>query len=436
MPHLPGEGVGDVGLDATRFVARAINRGDDEIMARALETRGLPSPGPASWFADRFGLLATAAVTAWKRRFAPASPLASDAIAYDIATTDAYREHRRFFVRHHFDEDLDFVGRWQERVPAVGRGTWMRWYWLGVGAALLALADWSPRRHRWLGGLLLDVQSVARAVPGVRRAYVFSLHDRRAYLIATFLARHTDVEVLPVFQNIPLYRNCRYFHLDVPVALTSRVNVPEVEYYRAQGVFRGGEVLYRGGEYIADTAHLEPTPPVYDIGFFSSREWARSGGLYQTQDIEAIRRGAFADNAYARKAESLLESLAGYARANGRTLRIYPHPFERRLMNEDGIAPPYAGLDDGDVVTIDREGGDSRGKVYESRVAVSLQSSFVWERLDLGLDDTYVFAFADQEMDAFLPESLGPYARNVFTDEASMLAKVDGSLRGSGSAGA
>lgn len=416
-------------FDATRFVTRAINRGDDEIMDRALETRGLPSPGPASWFADRFGLLATAVVTPWKRRLAPASPLRGDAMVYDVVMTERYREHRRFFVEHHFGEDVDFVGRWQERVPAGGRGPWLRWYWLGVGAALMAFADWSPRRHRWLGTLLLDVQSVARAVPGVRRAYVFSLHDRRPYLIATFLARHTDAEVLAVFQNIPLYRNCRFFHLDVPVVLTSRVNVPEVDYHRAQGTFRGGEVLYRGGEYISDTGHLAPAEPLYDIGFFSSGEWARTRGLYQTSDVDAIRRGGLADNPYALMADALVESLAAYARANGRTLRIYPHPMERRLMAEHGIEPPYASLDDGHTVTIDREGADSRAKVYEPRVAVSLQSSFIWERLDMGLDATFIFAFADREMNAFLPESLGSYARNVFTDETGMLAKVDASLR-------
>jgi hypothetical protein len=415
-------------IDATRFVAQALNRGDDKIMDRALETRGLPSPGPASWIVDRFGFLATAVVTPWKRRLAPASPLAGDAVVYDVSVTESYRQHRRSFVRRHFGEDVDFVGRWEERVPAHGRGPWMRWYWLGVFAAIMAFADWSSRRHRWLGGLLLDVQSFARALPGTRRAYVFGLHDRRPYLIATYLAKHTRIEVVPVFQNIPLYRNCRYFHLGVPVVLTSRVNVPEVEYYGEQGIFLASMATYAGGEYASDTSQVLPAGPVFDIGFFSSGEWARAGGLYQTTDIEAVRRGDFADNAYARQAEALLEALATHVRTRGLTLRIYPHPMERRLMNENGIQPPYARLDDGGEVTIDRDGGDSRSKVHEARVAISLQSSFVWERLDLGIEDTFVFAFADQDMNAFLPESLGRYRSNVFTSEADMLAKADAAL--------
>jgi hypothetical protein len=420
-----------VSFDATRFVARAINRGDDEIMDQALETRGLPLRGPASWLADRFGFIATAIVTSWKRRFAPAVPLTGETIVYDVGTTEQIREHRRYFVRHHFGEELDFVGRWEERVPDGGRGPWLRWYALGVVASLCALTDFSPRRHRWLGGLLLDIQSVARAAPGIRRAYVFSLHDRRAYLIATFLAKHTGVEVLPVFQNIPMYRNCRYFHLDVAIILTSRVNVPEVEYYRALDIFKGGDVVYRGGEYIADTVDLESAPPTFDLGYFSSGEWARSGGLYQSGDIDAIRRGDLADTPYARTAQSLIEALAKHAHANGLTLRLYPHPVERRLWDEHGIEPPYAGLDDGSVVTIDRSGRDSRSKVYEPRVAVSLQSSFIWERLDLGLDASYIYAFADQSLNVFARESLGRYAENVFLDEAELIDKVSAAMAGS-----
>lgn len=420
-------------FDATRFVTRAINRGDDEIMDRALAVRLLPAAGPRSWLADRLGFVATAILTPWKRRFTRSSPLAGATIVYDVGTAEHIREHRRFFVRHHFGEEVDFVGRWEERVPQGGRGPWLRWYALGFAASLLALTDVSGRRYRWLGGLLLDVQSLARALPGMRRAYVFGLHDRRPYLIVTFLAKHTGVEVLPVFQNIPLYRNCRFFHLEVPVVVTSRVNVVEVEHFRAQGDFRATEVVYRGGEYVADTAGLVPGPPAYDIGYFSSGEWAREGGLYQSDDADAIGRGDLADNVYAKTAERLVEALAAFARANGRTLRVYPHPMERRLWNDHGIEPPYAGLEDGCTVTIDRSGRDSRTRIHEPRVAVSLQSSFIWERLDLGLDDSYIYEFADQSLNVFARESLGRYAKNVFRDEAELLEKVGAALAGSDS---
>ncbi|MDO8963200.1 MAG: hypothetical protein Q7W30_01775 [Coriobacteriia bacterium] len=419
-----------MGFDVARWVIRKLNRGDDAIMDRALDVRLLPARGPASWWADRLRLLATVTLTATRRRFAPSPPLRSEIVAYDVATSSGYREHRSYFVRHHFGEPLDFVGRGEERVPGTGRGPWLRWYALGIAAALLALTDVSDRRYRWIGWLLLDVQSMARALPGITKVYVFGLYDRRSYLLTTFLAKHSRVEVIPVFQNIPLYRNCRFFHLDIPVVLTSRVNIPEVEFFREQGIFKSAESVYRSGEYVSDTIDLAPTAPTCDIGYFSSGEWARIGGLYISRDIEAIRRGDLADNAYAATSQMLIEALARYARENGRTLRLYPHPMERGLWEEHGIEPPYVALADGARVTVDRTGSNSRSKTFEPRVAVSLQSSFIWERLDLGLDSSFIYAFADPELNIFDRDSLGPFIANVFDSPQEMVRMVDEALRG------
>jgi hypothetical protein len=415
--------------DPERLVLRALNGGDDGIMDRALETRALPARGPGSWAADRFGLLATVLVTPIKMRFYRSKPLSSDVVAYDVSTLESRRDHRRFFVGHHFGETLDFVGRGEDRRPASGGGRWLEWYGLGLLAALLGLVDFSPRRYRWLGGLLLDVEAFARAAPGVRRVYCFALYDRRPYLLATFLARHTDIEVVLVFQNIPLYRNCRYLHLDVPVVLTSVVNVPEARYFHEQGIFRSSQTTYASGEYVADTIALKAGEPTCDVGYFCSGEWARHDGLYQSSDIEAVRAGAYLGNVYARAAEHLIDVLADYARVHARTLRIYPHPYERALREKHGIEPPYAALADGSTVTIDWDGEHSRSKIYDARVAVSLQSSFIWERLDLGLDASFMYEFADQERNVFLRESLGEYARNIFRDDDELIEKVEGALR-------
>ncbi|MEI6171589.1 MAG: hypothetical protein WCQ45_03815 [bacterium] len=416
-------------FDVARFVVRRLNRGDDELLDRALAVRALPAPGPATWIADRFGRLATTVVTPWKMRFRPGSrALSSASVAYELAMTDGPRESRAFFVRHHFGEEIDFVGRGEERRPAAGPGPWLRWYWLGIGAALMALTDLSTRRYRWLGGLLLDVEALSRALPDIRRVYCFGLYDRRPYLVATFLARHTDVEVVLVFQHIPLYRNCRFLHLDVPVVLTSIVNIPEVEYFKAQGIFRASDVIYRGGEYVADTHMLEPGDPTCDIGYFSSGEWARREGLYQAGDLDSVRAGVYMDNAYALVADRLAVMLAGYARSHGRTLRISPHPFERVMRDKQGIDPPYQRLADGETVTVDWGGENSRSSIYDPRVAVSLQSSFIWERLDLGLRDSYMYEFADRDRNVFLRESLGEYEANVFRDDGELAARLDAAL--------
>jgi len=421
-------------FDVAALVARVLNRGDDETMRAALKLRGSPSRGPESWWADRVRLLKRVALAPIRSRFRrAATPLGGHTAVYDVGLDEKYQAHRRDFVQLHFGEDVEFIGADFPHLANGERGPWMRWYCFGVGIGLLAFFDLSRRRYFWLGALLLDVQAVARIAPALTKVYCFRMFDRRPYLIATFLAKHTSARVVPVFQNIPLYRNCRYFHLRLPVVVTSKVNIPEVEYYRSMGMFMATEVIYRSQEFVSAQSEQPPSGAVFDIGLFSSGEWARVGGLYQTTDIDVVRSGLLADNVYAQRALWLAGVLGDYALKNGRTLRIYPHPYERRLHGEYGIEPPYAALAGSEAVSIDWEGRDSRSRMFEPFVAVSLQSSFIWERLDLGLEDSFIHEFGDTELDAFLRESLGDYSGNVFRDAAELVSELDAAFEGAGS---
>jgi len=378
------------------------------------------SPEPGAWAP----VPSQAAVSGVQ--FRDASALSSAHVAFDPAAgRERMRAYRSFFVERYFEQPVDFVGRGQIRAASARRGPWLRWYLFGILAGLAAFLDFGERRYMWWGMVLADVQAYVRVVRDLETVYCFGLYDRRPYVLAAYLARHTRTRVVLVYQNIPLYRNCRHLHLRVPVVLTSRVNLPEAEYFRSQGLFKPSEIVYKSQEFVLDFADLEPSAPIVDIGFFSSGEWARMGGLYQSDDAEAIRAGGFADNEYARTSETIAAALAVYAREHGLTLRIYPHPLERRLRNEHGILPPYAALADGQSVTIDESGESSRRKIYEPRVAVSLQSSFIWERLDLGLDASFIYEWGDAEKNPFLREALGPFVDNLFRDADELAAKLD-----------
>ena len=66
--------------------------------------------------------------------------------------------------------------------------------------------------------------------------------------------------------------------------------------------------------------------------------------------------------------------------------------------------------------------------MYDVRVAVSLQSSFIWERLDLGLEASYLHEFADPEMNVFERAALGRYAVNVCPSVEDLIEKVRAGL--------
>jgi hypothetical protein len=417
-------------IDAERLALRVLGGPDGlGLFEEALEVRLLPEPGPASWWRDRLRFLRSAAASPLRAAFGAAPPLSSSTLGYDPAAgREAMREYRRHFVKRHFDREVDFVGRGQIRSSRRHRGPWLRWYLFGLLVALLSLLDLSARRYLWWAGIFADIQAFARVRRASERVYLFGLYDRRPYVMGAFLKRHTDLEVYLVYQNIPLYRNCRHLHFAVPVVLTSRVNLAEVEYYRSLGQFRATDVIYASQEFGLDMAGLEPSPPRYDIGFFSSGEWARKGGLYQSDDVDAIRRGAFLGNEYALKATEILDALAEYGRSHGRTLRVYPHPLERRLKSKHGIEPPFARLADGQTLSVDWSGESSRAKIYEPTAAVSLQSSFIWERLDLGLDSSFIYEWDDAEKNPFAREALGAYARNLFQDVRELAEELDAAL--------
>jgi hypothetical protein len=409
-------------LDLARVVAEALNRRPDDLMVRALELRGSPAAGPPSWWRDRLGLLKrmTFAPVRMRRR---AKPLSHSSIVFDVGLTSEYLRARSAFVRKHFGEEVDFVSSLTPRFSPGGEREWRRWYRYGLALSLRALFDISSRRYFWLGQQLLEVQALALAAPGIERAYVFRLFDRRPYLAATYLARNTHAEVRCVFQNIPLWRNCRYFHLDVPVVVTSKVNLPEVTWLADKGYFRADEVLYRSQEFVESTP--SPQRPTVDIGFFSSGEWARRDGLYQVKDVNAVKAGVYENNRFAVKAAWLADALARYARERGLTLRLYPHPYERVLLASHGVEAPWARLADGSQVSIATDGADSRANVYDPRAAVSLQSSFIWERLDLGLESSFMYDFGNDGDNAFKREALGQYEANLFVDETELYARLD-----------
>lgn len=420
---------------------RWFNGGDEDLdlFAKALVPRELPDRGPASWLKDRARFLYTTFVTAWRRSRSGVASIERGIVLYDPAITwdPKILEYRRTFIEHHFGERAEallgskgVLGSGERTPSAAERKEASRWRRRSRLAALLALMDFSARRYYWWGGIFLDVQTFAQVAESVERAYVFRLYDRRSYCVGTYLQRFVADDVRFVYQGMPLWGNQRYLHVPVTAVVTTKVNVPEVEWFRRNGYFKAVEVVYRSQEFVLDRLENELGEVVYDLGFFASGDWARrGGGRYWSADIEAIRRGDYRGNPFEKEATEVLGALAAYARERGLTLRIYMHPYERMLLDEHGIEPPFRHLEDGSLVTIDDRPGTSRGSVHEPKVAVAVRSSTIWERIDLGLELSYIYAFGDQTLDVFDPESLGEYRANVFGTIPELVEKLDAALK-------
>lgn len=421
-------------MNVERRLLRLMNAGDQdiELFQRALAPRVLPNHGPRTWLFDRAFFLYITVVRMARAATVPAAP-SRRAVVYDPGARDETRRaNRAYFIHEYFGEEVDFLltdllkGAGEARTMTVGeRRAARRWRWRARRAACASFLDFSSRRYRWWGDVFSTVHTFAQALEQIDKAYIGLPYDRRSYVLATWLQRHTAIKPFIIFQSMPLYGNQRDLHVPVTVILTSKVNIPEVNYYIKQGHFKAGEVLYRSQEYLLERVGIKPAPPLYDIGFFSTGDWARVDGTYWAVDLEKVRQGAYRGNIYEVQSMRVLEALVDYARSRHRTLRIYLHPYERRLLNDEGIEPPYEGLADGRWVTIDERPGNSRVAHYEPDVAVALRSGTIWERIDLGLDRSFMYVYEDLSLGNLLPEAMGEYQRNLFRSVDELFTKLD-----------
>lgn len=420
-------------------VKRALHRqfapdSDESLFYRSLDIRmaeialGAGRFRVRDWMIDR-GLFLLRAF-ALKRKLAGRSiELRSGRVwAYDPGSASpTVRAYRQTFMERCLSVTALFAGGDEPHVVGATEGS-ARIASEARAMAWRAVFDFSSCRWRWLADAYQDLCLLAPLDGQAEELYVFQLSYARPYLVASWLAAHTSIGVRLVMPGVPLFRDNRFNHMTVPVMLTSRAQEPEIDYYRQRGWVCATSVRYAGPEFALDLLDVPRAAPAVHIGFFSSGEWARVGGLIQSPDVDAVARGAYADNPLAQRAELIVSTLADFCRDRGLTLRLYPHPYERMLMSLHGITPPYGGLADGTDVTLDVGEGSSRSRIYEPLVAVSVQSSFIWERLDLGLDLSFIHSFEDEQMDVVLAESLGEYQRNVFKTPEELFEKIEAAL--------
>jgi hypothetical protein len=354
------------------------------------------------------------------------------AVFYDIAAMkEPVRKRDVAFAHTHFGDEVDFFlahrlkGRGPARVMTKQEERFARsWRWRARLSALATLFD-RHGRYRWWGHVFATIHTFAQAVDEYDTVYITKPYDRRSYVLATMLQRHTLKQVRLVYEGMPLYGNQSRLHVPVVAVVTSKVNVPEAEYFRVRGQFRASEIVYRSSEFVEELAALEPSPPKYDIGFIASGDWARENGMTWARDIERVRAGEYRGNVYERHSQMVLDALVAYAQSRSRTLRIYMHPYERRLLRDHGIEPPYRSIADGGLITIDDRPGDSHDAFYEMDVAVALRSGLIWQRVDLGLDRSFMYDFEDRSLGNVLREALGEYQHIMFASIEELYARLD-----------
>jgi hypothetical protein len=323
------------------------------------------------------------------------------AILYNVASTP---DQRRYFYQKyqaptlhdseiltlHHDrpaEPLYFTALGWTQISRLWRGAWLLW------RATFCSAFWRSRinPHWKIRFANLMLQQVLFEGPGHDQMLYFC-YEPETYLstlVASMLVRGYHPKVAS--SNSPLFRDNRYlYNPQLDLKLCSRIHEVEVVQYQQLGWMQVRSTALWGLEESMVYDQLQPAPPIYDLGIYSSGGWARTHDLWRSTDIARLRRGGFLDNPMYLQLQVILDEVARLRAAFPQlTVAFYLHPHELGLYQKHGIRPPYLDRLDAEGIHYSLAGSDSQSRIYEPRLGVAVLSTILFDRLHLGLKSLF-----------------------------------------------
>lgn len=272
------------------------------------------------------------------------------------------------------------------------------------------------------------VQQVLFHAPG-KQQFLFFSYEAHTYLSA-LVASHllSDYQPVIVASNSILFRDNRYnYNPRAHLKLCSRVQEAETHHYQNLGWMRFKSVTLWGLEESKVIDALPPTQPRYDIGIYSSGCWARTKDFWRAEDLNAVRAYKYIDNPMYLYFLPIMQEVIALKHALGLKVKVYFHPFEARLFYKDGIRPPYIDLLEANGVDYEVEGKSSLDNFYESRIAVSVSSTIIFDRLHYGLP-AYYYAGDGIPRYTIADQYIGRFRDYRFVDLKEMRAKLVAAL--------
>ncbi len=164
----------------------------------------------------------------------------------------------------------------------------------------------------------------------------------------------------------------------------------------------------------------------YDIGLYSGGFWAReldSGS--RVCSIEGIREGEFFENPDYIQFLNLLDCLLKYSFERSLKLKVYLHPYERELIRDYSLYPPFIDLLIKHSIAYDFEGDSSMNSLDESRVAIASLSSVILDRWQYDLNGI-VYRYQSPIAKSWVwKKALGPFSEYISTDLKEVVDKLD-----------
>lgn len=234
-----------------------------------------------------------------------------------------------------------------------------------------------------------NIFMIQMALDKPRHVYVVDYTSVVSYLLVVSLRKLAKVYYIPTNSNLDAYMRYGYFE-DVHIVVTSPLLAEQLDYFEERGWIKlVNTTVERWGSLFSIYHDQLQQEPRFDVGFFSSGEWARTKGMFNVYTRDEVLENMKQSNEFWELSELVISQLLSFVARHNLTFKVFLHPYERFLINEYGIYPPYAKYVDNKNVFMSEDLESGISNFFEARVGITTVSSIVYDRAAYGLETLF-----------------------------------------------
>ncbi len=344
-------------------------------------------------------------------------------------------EFRKLFINHYkeqvdnviysFDNDLQYYTKLDVNKK-------MSIFKLTIRYAFMCLSTRLEFEHYWLVKTYRYLTQVELLKGECIDFYMFYAYLPESYITSIYLSETLKEKVYCCVSSSTMSNINRYFNCpNLELILCSKYQVYEHDYFRRLSWHNVKNVSLWGLEELEAVESLVPQESEFDIGIYSSAEWARKEGLFRKSDIEIVEAQVYKEtNAYIIFEKILKTVVALLDSFPELRIVIYPHPFERKLINKYNLYPPYYDWVKEVGIEFNLEGKSSLKSIYKSKIGVGQFSTILMDRWHLGLKG-FVYSTQDKIYNGaqvINREYIGEYDKYCYSSLEELKIKLEKEL--------
>lgn len=339
---------------------------------------------------------------------------------FDKETTEARKE----YINHFYKKESTFI-YYKKDICVSSFGDFLKFiklYFRFSFMAFLSLFDCSRIPLYQVFPIFGDILMLEML--DVKELFFFNQHSLSHYLVHLYLARRKDIQVFYNLGNSSLYDLKRYGYFNrASLVFASKIHMDEFSSYEKIGWIKQDECrsFVWGNEFAGAILKMEKELK-YDLGYFSTGIWAVNDNLAQEHDLEVLKSGELLKTDHWKRVDAVLKVLVEIARKHKKTLKLYLHPYEKKLALEHGIYPPYWEYVDNELIFATDPAGETRSNFFEAKIGITYFSSIFYDRMNYDLP-TYFYCSPELPATRF-GVYLKSYAYLQFSDAESLKEKI------------